>query len=177
MTRTLPSAEFLTIEFKSDHKCLSDISLIETIVCLANAEDGDLWLGAEDDGTPTGLHAEHRMLDGLPGLVAARTSPSVNVTVQALEVNGVSVARIAVPRAIRGHDFGRRLSATPDTATGRNACPCCPMSAKAAPVPWGWSMCPRWRWRAEAGRRARGSFSRMGPAVRTERDGRKMELA
>src|SRR5690606_25061109 len=56
-------------------------------------------LGVEDDGTPTGLHAEHRMLGGLPGLVAARTSPSVNVTVQALEVDGVSVARIAVPKA------------------------------------------------------------------------------
>jgi len=99
MTPRLPPAESLTVEFKSDRKRLSDHDLVEAIVCLANAEGGELWLGVEDDGTPTGLHAEHRMLEGLPGLVAARTSPSVNVTVQALEVDGVSVARIAVPKA------------------------------------------------------------------------------
>lgn len=99
MTPRLPPAESLTVEFKSDRKRLSDNELVEAIVCLANAEGGELWLGVEDDGTPTGLHAEHRVLDGLPGLVAARTSPSVNVTVQALEVDGVSVAHIAVPKA------------------------------------------------------------------------------
>ncbi|MGK2285093.1 ATP-binding protein [Pedomonas sp. V897] len=99
MTPRLPPAESLTVEFKSDRKRLSDNELVEAIVCLANAEGGELWLGVEDDGTPTGLHAEHRVLDGLPGLVAARTSPSINVTVQALEVDGVSVARIAVPKA------------------------------------------------------------------------------
>mgnify|MGYP000956174718 FL=1 len=99
MTSRLPPAESLTVEFKSDRKRLSDNELVEAIVCLANAEGGELWLGVEDDGTPTGLHAEHQMLDGLPGLVAARTSPSVNVTVQALEVDGVSVARISVPKA------------------------------------------------------------------------------
>lgn len=99
MTPRLPPAESLTVEFKSDRKRLSDNELVEAIVCLANAEGGELWLGVEDDGTPTGLHAEHRMLDGLPGLVAARTSPSLNVTVQALEVDGVAVARISVPKA------------------------------------------------------------------------------
>src|SRR5690606_18167730 len=64
-----------------------------------NAEGGELWLGVEDDGTPTGLHAEHRLLEGLPGLVAGRTSPSVSVTVLALEADGVSVAHIAVSKA------------------------------------------------------------------------------
>ncbi len=99
MTPRLPPAESLTVEFKSDRKRLSNNELVEAIVCLANAEGGELWLGVEDDGTPTGLHAEHQMLDGLPSLVAGRTSPSVNVTVQALEVDGVSVARMAVPKA------------------------------------------------------------------------------
>lgn len=89
MTPRLPPAESLTVEFKSDRKRLSDNELVEAIVCLANAEGGELWLGVEDDGTPTGLHAEHRMLEGLPGLVAARTSPSVTVTVQALGVDGL----------------------------------------------------------------------------------------
>ena len=79
MTHPLPAAESLTVEFKSDLKRLPDGELVEALVCLANAEGGELWLGVEDDGTPTGLHADHVQLAGLPGLVAARTSPSVAV--------------------------------------------------------------------------------------------------
>lgn len=99
MTHRLPAAESLTVEFKSDRKRLSDHELVEAIVCLANAEGGELWLGVEDDGTPSGLHAEHHLLAGLAGMVAARTSPSLNVQVEPVECNGVPVARIAVPRA------------------------------------------------------------------------------
>lgn len=99
MTPPLPPAESLTVEFKSDRKRLSDHELVEAVVCLANAEGGELWLGVEDNGTATGLHADHLMLVGLPGLVAARTSPSVNVKAEAVEVNGVPVARITVPKA------------------------------------------------------------------------------
>ena len=50
----IPDQESLTIEFKSDRKRLSDTELVEAVVCLANAEGGELWLGVEDDGTPTG---------------------------------------------------------------------------------------------------------------------------
>lgn len=99
MTHTLPPAESLTIEFKSDRKKLSDNDLAEALVCLANADGGELWLGVEDDGRPTGLHADHRQLAGLPGLIAARTSPSLAVQVEAVEIDGVPVARIAVPKA------------------------------------------------------------------------------
>ena len=99
MSATLPPRETLTVEFKSDRKRLSDIDLVEAIVCLANGEGGEVWLGVEDDGTPTGLHADHQLLAGLAGLVAARTSPSLTVQVEALEVGNVRVARIAVPKA------------------------------------------------------------------------------
>lgn len=95
----LPPRESLTVEFKSDRKRLSDTDLVEAVVCLANAEGGELWLGVEDDGTPTGLHAEHQHLAGLGGLVAARTSPSVAVIVTPISLGGVNVARIAVPKA------------------------------------------------------------------------------
>ncbi|GHU42410.1 DNA-binding protein [Betaproteobacteria bacterium] len=95
----IPASESLTVEFKSDRRCLSDTDLVEAVVCLSNAEGGELWLGVEDDGTPTGLHAEHRLLAGLAGLVAARTSPSVHVSVTPVEVSGVTVARIDVPKA------------------------------------------------------------------------------
>ncbi|WDK24687.1 putative DNA binding domain-containing protein [Xanthomonas campestris pv. incanae] len=99
MTHALPPAESLTVEFKSDRRKLSDTELAEAVVCLANADGGELWLGVEDDGTPTGLHADHRQLVGLPGLIAARTSPAIAVQVEAVEIDGVPIARIAVPKA------------------------------------------------------------------------------
>ena len=95
----LPASETLRVEFKSDRKRLPDNELIEALVCLANAEGGELWLGVEDDGTPTGLHAAHRKLDGLPGMVAARTSPSLAVTVADIEISGVRIARIQVSKS------------------------------------------------------------------------------
>jgi ATP-dependent DNA helicase RecG len=99
MTDALPSAESLTVEFKSDLKKLPDRELVEAIVCLANAEGGELWLGVEDDGRPTGLHVDHQMLAGLAGMVAARTSPSLTVRATSVEAAGVVVARIEVPKA------------------------------------------------------------------------------
>lgn len=96
----LPRGESLTVEFKSDRKRLHDDELVEALACMANSEGGELWLGVEDDGTPTGLHAEHLTLIGMPGLVAARTSPSLMVTVTPLELDGVRVARIAVSKSV-----------------------------------------------------------------------------
>lgn len=99
MPQRLPSCESLTVEFKSDRSRLPDRDLIEALVCLANAEGGELWLGVEDDGTPSGLHTDHHLLAGLAGMVAARTSPSLNVQAEAMELDGVTVARIQVPKA------------------------------------------------------------------------------
>lgn len=99
MTQRLPACESLTVEFKSDRSKLPDRELIEALVCLANAEGGELWLGVEDDGKPSGLHADHRLLEGLAGMVAARTSPSLNVQAEAVELDGVTVARIHVSKA------------------------------------------------------------------------------
>jgi ATP-dependent DNA helicase RecG len=96
---TLPPTETLTVEFKSDRKRLPDVELVEALVGLANTEGGELWLGVEDDGTPTGLHADHQVLAGLPGLVAARTSPALAVQVHPVTLNGVVVACIRVPKA------------------------------------------------------------------------------
>lgn len=95
----LPQSESLKVEFKSDRKRLSDDELVEALACLANTQGGELWLGVEDDGTPTGLHNAHEDLTGLSGLVAARTSPSLAVVVETVEISGMRVARIAVPQA------------------------------------------------------------------------------
>ena len=96
----VPQAETLKIEFKSDRKRLSDDDLVESLVCLANTEGGEVWLGVEDDGTPTGLHEAHRNLASLPGLIAARTSPSLAVTVESFDIASIRVARIAVPKSV-----------------------------------------------------------------------------
>jgi len=98
MTPSIPPRETLTVEFKSDRKRLPDHDLVEAVCCLANAEGGELWLGVEDDGTPTGLHCDHMQLGGLPGMIAARTSPSLPVTVMPLRLPGLTVACITVPK-------------------------------------------------------------------------------
>lgn len=95
----LPTHETLTIEFKSDRKKLADSDLLAAVVCLANTAGGELWLGVEDDGTPTGLHPDHQMPNALVGLIAARTSPSLVVTVDVVEVQNVRVACLHVPQA------------------------------------------------------------------------------
>lgn len=95
----LPPAESLTVEFKSDRTRLSDNELVEALAGLANTDGGELWLGVEDDGTPSGLHTAHRNLAGLPGMVAARTSPSLAVSVNELERSNVRVAQIVVPQS------------------------------------------------------------------------------
>ena len=80
--------ESLAVEFKSDVKSLPDRDLVAAVVALANTEGGDLFLGVEDDGTPTGLHANHRNLAGLPALIANKTIPSLAVRVETLELEG-----------------------------------------------------------------------------------------
>ena len=94
----IPPQESLTCEFKSDRKCLSDRDLIEAVVCMANAQGGEIYLGVEDDGVATGLHANHQQLEGLGALIANRTQPAVAVQVMRLLVNALPVARITVPK-------------------------------------------------------------------------------
>jgi ATP-dependent DNA helicase RecG len=95
----IPTAESITVEFKSDQKCLPDNELIETVVCLANSEGGEIYLGVEDDGTPTGLHAKHQRVDTLPAFIGNRTTPSIEVSAEKLSVGGHDIAKITVPKS------------------------------------------------------------------------------
>ncbi|MDX2024319.1 MAG: crosslink repair DNA glycosylase YcaQ family protein [Deltaproteobacteria bacterium] len=97
----LPERESLHVEFKSDRKPLADNDLIEAVVCMANAEGGSIYLGVEDDGTPTGISDKHADPLRLSGLVASRTVPPVVVRVDLVSVGDVSVAQIQVPAASR----------------------------------------------------------------------------
>lgn len=55
-----PTKESLTVEFKSDIKCISMDVIYEELVGMANSEGGVVYLGVEDDGTPTGVNEQHR---------------------------------------------------------------------------------------------------------------------
>lgn len=115
--RPIPDSESLTCEFKSDRQCLPDRDLAEAVVCMANGEGGEIYLGVEDDGQVTGLHAQHRFLDGLAALIANRTQPRLRVQVDVLTVEGLAVARITVPKSgqpvatTNGLSIRRRLQA------------------------------------------------------------------
>lgn len=95
----LQLGENLMVEFKSDLKSLSDRELVAAVVALANTEGGDLFLGVEDDGTVTGLHANHVNLGGLPALIANKTNPAIAVRVESVVIQGRQVARITVPKS------------------------------------------------------------------------------
>jgi ATP-dependent DNA helicase RecG len=95
----LPEKESITVEFKSDRNRLPDRELIATVVSMANTEGGELYLGVEDDGTPTGLHPAHRNIGGLSALIANRTNPPVSVRVELLEVESMRIAKISVPKS------------------------------------------------------------------------------
>lgn len=91
--------ESLSLEFKSDLKCLPDRDLVAAVVSLANTDGGDLLLGVEDNGTVSGLHANHLNVLGIPSLIANKTNPAISVRVERDELQGKSVARITVPKS------------------------------------------------------------------------------
>ena len=95
----IQQGESLSIEFKSDLKSLPDRDLVATVVSLVNTEGGNLLLGVEDDGTVTGLHANHLNVSGIPSLIANKTNPAISVRVERCELQGKSIARISVPKS------------------------------------------------------------------------------
>lgn len=101
MTQIIPEKESLNVEFKSDRKRLPDRDLLEAVVCLANTEGGDIYLGVENDGTPTGLHQEHMNLVGMAAMIANRTISPISVRVESIEIKGFRIAKISVPRSVR----------------------------------------------------------------------------
>ncbi len=119
----LPEKETLTVEFKSDRVRLSDDELVDVVVGMANTEGGDLYVGVEDDGTPTGLQPEHGHPTGVAALIANRTIPPVSCRAVVQEEAGVRVIRVTVSssRALvstsNGKFLRRRLKAdgSPET--------------------------------------------------------------
>lgn len=95
----LPEKETLEIEFKSDLKKLSDTDLVDAVVAFANTSGGDIYLGVEDDGTPTGVHESHKDYTQLAALIANRTVPPISVQAEPLySDDGMMILLIHVPK-------------------------------------------------------------------------------
>lgn len=99
MKRLIPDRESLTVEFKSDRKRLPDRELIASVVCLANTEGGEIYLGVENDGKVTGLHPSHQNVTGVVALIANHTVPPLTVRIEVLEINSQRVFKITVPKS------------------------------------------------------------------------------
>ncbi len=95
----IAQGESLRVEFKSDRNSLPDRELLAAVVSLANTEGGDVLLGVEDDGTVTGLHANHRNTAGIPALIANKTNPSLSVRVETISLDKGTIAWIKVPKS------------------------------------------------------------------------------
>ncbi|MBP3883647.1 MAG: putative DNA binding domain-containing protein [Olsenella sp.] len=96
----IPSKETIGIEFKSDKNGIADEVILGSVVALANTDGGHLYLGVEDDGTPTGVCEKHRDTTRLAAFISNSTVPPlpVRVSVMAGE-RGLMVIDIEVPRS------------------------------------------------------------------------------
>ena len=93
----IPEKETLTIEFKSDLKRYPDREIIEEVVGMTNAEGGELYLGVEDDGTPTGVHEIHKDPIGAAALIANMTVPAISVRAEIIQEKDLDILKIEVP--------------------------------------------------------------------------------
>ncbi len=118
-TREIPARESLSVEFKSDMKKLPDEALVEAVVALSNTDGGLLYIGVEDDGTPTGLDRAHSDTIGLAALIANKTTPPVSArtSIVTLDSHGaadpdgvpVVVVEVSKSRAIVATSDGKVL--------------------------------------------------------------------
>lgn len=115
--RKIPLKEAIEVEFKSERKrsqsgefrpCkLPDSELIDTVVAFSNTNGGVLYLGVEDDGTPTGVHIEHRDVTRLAAFIANKTVPPVGARVSTLflasdgtmDNDGEQITVIEIPKS------------------------------------------------------------------------------
>ncbi len=140
--REIPARETIEVEFKSEFKRssngdsrpsrLPDGELIDTVVALSNTNGGEIYLGVEDDGEPTGVHKDHRDVMQLAALIANKTVPPVPARVSTLflaadgsaDEAGRQVTLVEIPRSKAivsssdGKIMRRRLKAdgTPESA-------------------------------------------------------------
>ena len=97
----IAGGESLTVEFKSDRRQMSDKSIYEEIVSLANTAGGALLIGVEDDGEITGAGPRHGATTDplrLQAAIFGNTVPSINTRVSVVKLESREVLAIEVDR-------------------------------------------------------------------------------
>lgn len=95
----ISNGESLTVEFK---RTLNDDRIVEALVCLANSAGGTLLLGIDDDGTVVGTAPLHNTTTDparLAAMIANKTSPSLSVSIDVHDIDGLHVVAIKVDPA------------------------------------------------------------------------------
>ena len=106
LRQIVEDGESLAVEFKGEsHKPFSDKEMIEAVVCLANRSgSGPGWLlvGVENDRQITGArprHGEATDLLRLRALIGNRTTPSLAVDAELVNLDAKEVLVVEVPEA------------------------------------------------------------------------------
>ena len=106
----IAAGETFTVEFKGEERNpLSDSTIIENAVCLANGRGGILLIGVEDDGRITGArprHGTYTDISRLEALISNKTVPPCPVTCEVQALDDKEIIIIQIP------------SGLPVTATG-----------------------------------------------------------
>ena len=116
--QVIAGGEQLDVEFRGESAApLSDLELVEAVVCLANARGGTLLVGVEDDGRVTGArprHGSYTDVGRLEALVGNRTVPNCAVSCSLLALDGQELLVVRVPT-------GRPVTCTTDGVYRRRA--------------------------------------------------------
>ncbi|MCC7535010.1 MAG: putative DNA binding domain-containing protein [Deltaproteobacteria bacterium] len=99
LAHLIAAGETLEVEFKRE---VNDTELVETVVCLANAQGGTLLVGVDDDGCVVGARPRHgRTTDPrrVEALVSNSTRPALGVHAEMESVGGKPVLVVRVPKA------------------------------------------------------------------------------
>ena len=91
-----PVKETLTIEFKSDRKCLPLDDLYKELVAMANTDGGVVYLGIEDNGVVTGVHPQHKNAVDIAARIQTHTVPALFPNVHMEQWDGFDVLVIEI---------------------------------------------------------------------------------
>jgi ATP-dependent DNA helicase RecG len=99
LEKMIAAGESLTVEFKSDRQQISDATIYEEVVAMANTQGGVLLIGVEDDGTVSGAKPRHGISTDPIKLQAAifnNTVPNVNTRISVVRHPNGSVLAVHV---------------------------------------------------------------------------------
>ena len=91
-----PEKETLTVEFKSDRKCLSIDDLCKELVAMANTDGGIVCLGVEDDGSVTGVQKQHTDITEMTAHIQTRTVPALYPILSIEQWDGLDVLVVEI---------------------------------------------------------------------------------